>query len=316
MAVGDAGEHRDHFVVAFKRVHVDDAAAAGTGREAGAADEFRNAGFPEYVGQLLARHPQRLDAEEPIEQPVDIGVGGRDAIAIAGKRLQLAFLALEPAAERLADPGRGRLARRHDQHRAIVDRGLVRQHRHRIGQIAPAPGLLRQGEHVDGRALAYRSQQRREIGIGGRRGKVAIPQRHVEGGVPAAHEGRHANAVVAPKRKRQQQQWAAFGVIADDDEGREALALADLALPAAEEIEVLIGRRAISLGFEAAPDRFRLGEIVENFDAGEAARFRWRWRIRGPAFDRGSHGHRRACHPGISTFFRFGRPLQRSVNKR
>ena len=103
MAVGDACEYRNHFVVAFKRMHVDGAAAAMPG-EAGAADKIRNAGFPEYVGQLLARHPQWLDPEEPVEQPIDVGLGGRDAIAIAGKRLQLAFLPLEPTTERMADP--------------------------------------------------------------------------------------------------------------------------------------------------------------------------------------------------------------------
>ena len=61
MPVGDAGEDRDHLVVAFERVNVDDATAAGKRRHAGAADEILDAGFGEHVGQFLLRHPQRLD---------------------------------------------------------------------------------------------------------------------------------------------------------------------------------------------------------------------------------------------------------------
>ena len=99
-----------------------------------------------------------------------------------------------------------------------------------------------------------------------------------------------------PEHQRKQQQWPTFGIVGDDDEGQEVLALSDLPLPGAEEIEPLIRRRETSLGFEAAPDGFRLVEIVENLDAGKAARLRLRCRLRAPAFDRGSHGHREACH--------------------
>ena len=77
---------------------------------AGAADEILDAGFGEHVGQFLLRHPLRLDAEEPVEQPLDVGVSRRDVIAIAGKGLQLALLALQPAAERIADQRRRRRA--------------------------------------------------------------------------------------------------------------------------------------------------------------------------------------------------------------
>ena len=73
MAVGDAGEDRDHLLVAFERVDIDGVTAAGERRSAGAADEILDAGFGEHVGQLLLGHPQRLDAEEPVEQPRDVG---------------------------------------------------------------------------------------------------------------------------------------------------------------------------------------------------------------------------------------------------
>ena len=109
-------------------------------RGAGAADEILDAGIGEHVRQLLFGHPQRLDAEEPVEQPRDVGLRRRDVTAIAGQGLQLALLALEAAAERIADQRRGRGARLHHQERAIIGGGLMRQQRKRIGQIAPASG--------------------------------------------------------------------------------------------------------------------------------------------------------------------------------
>src|ERR1700761_8277553 len=52
-----------------------------------------------------------------------------------------------------------------------------------------------------------------------------------------------------------------------------------------------------------APDRLGLAEIAENIDTSDAARFRPRRRcFRRPAFDRGRHGHLRACQKGIFTF--------------
>ena len=77
MAVGDAGKHRDHLVVAFERMDVDDAAAGMRGA-AGVADSL-DAGFGEYVGKLLLGHPHRLDAEEPDQDAVDVGFAGGDA---------------------------------------------------------------------------------------------------------------------------------------------------------------------------------------------------------------------------------------------
>ena len=106
MAVGDAGEDRDHFLVAFERVDIDDMAAVRKRRRAGAADELLDAGIGEHIGQLLLGHPQRLDAEEPVEQPRDVGLRVRDVIAIAGQWLQLALLALQASPERVADQGR------------------------------------------------------------------------------------------------------------------------------------------------------------------------------------------------------------------
>ena len=81
----------------------------------------------------------------------------------------------------------------------------------------------------------------------------------------AAHETSGANAVLMPERQRKQQQRPAFGVIGDDDEGPKVLALSDLPLPGAEEIEPLIRRREMLLIFEAAPDRLGLAEIVEEY---------------------------------------------------
>jgi len=56
-------------------------------------------GFREHVGKFLLRHPERLEAEECIEEPGNLLVGGGRTIAVPRKRLQLAFLAFEPAAE-------------------------------------------------------------------------------------------------------------------------------------------------------------------------------------------------------------------------
>ena len=148
MAVGDAGEDRDHFLVAFQRVDVDDAVAARDRCGAGAADEILDAGFGEHVRQFLFGHPQRLDAEEPVEQARDVGIRGGDVIAIAGQRLQLALLALQALPERLADQRRRRGAGLHRQQRAVVGGGLMRQQRNRVRQIAPVQRLLVQRQHV------------------------------------------------------------------------------------------------------------------------------------------------------------------------
>jgi hypothetical protein len=97
--VGHAGEDRDHFLVAFERVHIDDVLAVGKRRGASQADEVLDTRVGKDVGQFLFGHPLRLDAEEPVEQPGDVGFGRGDMIAIAGQGLQLALLALQAAAE-------------------------------------------------------------------------------------------------------------------------------------------------------------------------------------------------------------------------
>src|SRR6204780_4865767 len=107
-----------------------------------------------------------------------------------------------------------------------------------------------------------------------------------------------------PEHQRQQQQRSAFGIIGDNDEGQELLALSDLPLPGAEKIEPLIRRGELLRTFEAAPDRFRLAEIVKDVDAGEAARLAPRLRFRSSAFDRGSHGHCETCPGGNTCIFR------------
>src|SRR3984893_7060899 len=105
---------------------VDAAAAAAEPGQARAADEILDARFGENIRQSLLRHPQRLYAEEPVEQPRDIGFGAGDVITVS-RRLQLALLALQPASERIADPVGRRVTRHHSQHRAIVSRGFARE---------------------------------------------------------------------------------------------------------------------------------------------------------------------------------------------
>jgi len=109
----------------------------------------------------------------------------------------------------------------------------------------------------------------------------------------AAHEAGGANAVLAAERERQQQQRPALAVVGDHDKGLETVALSDQPLPVPEEIKALIRRG--ELRFEAAPDRLGLAEIVDDVDAGDAARWRPRLCPRRSAFDRGSHGHCETC---------------------
>ena len=195
---------------------VDDAAFAAR-RQAGAADELLDAGLGKDVRQLLFGHPRRLDAEEPVEQAGDVRIRGGEVIAIAGERLELLFLALEAAAEGVADPRCGRAARLHRQQRAAIDRALPRQLRERVVLVVPAQRLLRQREHVG--MLAQRRKQRVEIGDGDLRCELGVPQAHVEGRVLAAHEAGRAHAVALAQRERQQQERLALGVAGNDDEG-------------------------------------------------------------------------------------------------
>src|SRR6185369_12075861 len=99
----------------------------------------------------------------------------------------------------------------------------------------------------------------------------------------AAHETGATGAVGVSERERQQQQRTAIRVVADHDKGGEALALADLPLPGAEEVEPLIRREGGLCAFQLAPDAFRGGEVVNDVDGGDAARLRPPICIRRPA---------------------------------
>ena len=216
MAVGDAGEDRDHFLVAFERVDIDDVAAVRQRRECRRCGRnprcrdrrTRSGSFCSAIRSGLTRKNQSSSR-------VMSASDDRDVIAIAGQGLQLAFLALEAAAERVADPRRGRGARLHHQQRAVIGRGLMRQQRERIWQIAPAQRLLVQREHVGfGIAATIAAIRRVEIGLRCACGEIAVPQRHVEGRMLAAHETGAARAVGLPERERQQQQRPALGIVA------------------------------------------------------------------------------------------------------
>ena len=123
-------------------------------------------------------------------------------------------------------------------------------------------------------------------------GEFPVPQRHVEGGVLAAHEARGANAVLVAERERQQQQRPALGIMGCYDEGTMALARADLPLPGTEEIETLIRRGKLCDVLETAPDGLGGVEIAKNIHAGDAAGPGRCRRLPRSVVDRGSHGHR------------------------
>ena len=131
----------------------------------------------------------------------------------------------------------------------------------------------------------------------------------------AAEKSRNARASLALYAERQQQQRLAVLVVGDDDEGPDAFACPDLTLPCIEQIEALIRRGKLAGLFEAAPDGFRLTHVSDNIDAGNAACFRPRLRSRS-GFDHGRHGHpHNPYFESLFTFFGFGRPSQRNVNK-
>ncbi|MGY3409476.1 hypothetical protein ACVWZV_005589 [Bradyrhizobium sp. GM5.1] len=313
LAVGDAGKDCDHLVVAFERVDVDGAAVSAW-RKAGAADELLDAGLGEDVGKLLFGHPRRLDTEEPVEQAGDVQVGGRQMIAIAGERLELLLLALEAAAEGVADPRCRRTARFDREQRAAVDRALARQMRERVLLVVPVQRLLRQCEHVG--MFVERRKQRVEIAAGDLRCKFGVPQAHVEGRMLAAHEAGGAHAVALAQRERQQQQRPMLGVAGNDDKGAGAFLLADQTLPGTEQIKSLIGREEMTGLLEGAPDGLGRAEIGHDIDMRDATRFRLRWQFCRPALHRRSHGHSRTCRE-IKNMRNSacGRPLQRNVNK-
>ena len=170
----------------------------------------------------------------------------------------------------------------------------MRHQGQRIGQVAPADRLLVQREDVGFGSLRYRCDQAFEIGQRCARGEIAVEQRHVESGMLAAHEAGATRAVGMPECEREQQQRTALGVVGDDNKGSKAFALADLTLPGIEEVEPLIWREGGVRAFQLAPDVFGGGEVVNDVDAGDAARLRRPICTRHSVFNRGSHGHRRA----------------------
>ena len=316
MAVIDAGEDRDHLVVAFERVNIDGAAAVRKLRHAGVADELLDAGIGEHVGQFLLRHPLRLDGKEPVEQPLDVGVRCRDvtsdsrrracslrSLPLSRRRNELEIRAVGGSSGTIFISGQS-LAEAWCGNSAIGF-GTPRQFRGCWPSASTSASARAR--------IADTSASRSAAPAVG--GEFPVPQRHVEGGVLAAHETRGANAVLVAERERQQQQRPALGIMGDHDEGAMTLARADLPLPGAEEIEALIRRGELLDVFEAAPDGLGLAEIVENIDAGDAADLR-----RHVAFPPSGCRSRRPwssqnlCR-GLFTFFGLGRPLQRNVNK-
>src|SRR5262245_54988069 len=122
--------------------------------------------------------------------------------AVAGQGLQLAFLALEAAPERVADQRCGRGAWLDHQQRAIIGRRLMRQQGERIRQVAPAKRLLMQREDVRLGPLRDRRYEALEIGLRCACGEIAVEQRHVEGGMLAAHEACATCAIGVPEYER------------------------------------------------------------------------------------------------------------------
>ena len=139
--------------------------------------------------------------------------------------------------------------------------------------------------------ITQSGKQEFEIANAGARRERAVHQRHVEGGVLAAHEARDPRPERVRQRQRQQQQRLLLGIASDDDEGRRLLAGADLVLPRGEQVEALVGRRDVVGCLENASGRFGRGEIRDDLDLCKSRQRR----LRRPVFDHGGHGHRATC---------------------
>jgi len=107
----------------------------------------------------------------------------------------------------------------------------------------------------------------------------------------AAHEACAIGAQALFDGERQQQQRTALAVMGHHDEGPQAFALADLALPGGKEVEALIGCVAVLRCFETAPGRLGCSEVVKDVDAGDADCVRPCSRARRLAFHCRRHGH-------------------------
>ena len=156
---------------------------------AGGADEILDAGIGEHVGQFLFRHPLRLDAEEPVEQPLDVGVGAwrRDSDSRAGAAACVPCpsagagtnsRSAPPVRRRARSSAAGNHWRRADA--ATAPSGSAGRASAAVAGTAPAHRLRRAP-----RSPAIKPSRSAGVGAGG---EFAVPQRHVEGGVLAAHE--------------------------------------------------------------------------------------------------------------------------------
>ena len=86
-------------------------------------------------------------------------------------------------------------------------------------------------------------------------------------------------------------------------------------LPGGLKIEALIGRGELPRIFQAAPDLLGLSHVMKDFHAGDAF-VRLMALARAPLVDRSRRPwSSRTCLQNLFTFFGFGRPLQRNVNK-
>ena len=178
----------------------------------------------------------------------------------------------------------------------------MRQQGHRVRQIAPGERLLVQRQQIGAGVLRNACGQRGRVGSSGAGGEIAVPQRHVEGRMLAAHETGDADAIFTERGQRQQRQRTALGIAGDHEKGGRALAFTDLALPGGEEIETLIGRMSDVAAFELTPDGFGLAEFSDDVDGRNTARLRPVARLRRPAIDCRSHGHQRYLSETVYNF--------------
>src|ERR1700736_4424255 len=81
-------------------------------------------------------------------------------------------------------------------------------------------------------------------------------------------------------------------IVGDNNEWPQVLSLADMLVPGGLKVKTLIGRGELRGIFKPAPDRLCRVHVVEDFDAGDAARTRSQQGAGHLAFNHSSHGHR------------------------
>ena len=140
----------------------------------------------------------------------------------------------------------------------------MRQQGKWILHAAPGQRLLMKGEHI-GMALSGDSRdQRIHVSFSGGARKVAIPERHVEGGVFATHEGRDVDTMAAQRDERKQHEWSPLGVARDHHKAGGAFARA------VEEVFVLdlawssSKLEGNSLSRKQSQAIFSLGRLIED----------------------------------------------------